>query len=222
LMLVLVKVLSNVGLPFLAVWGYGVHRKWLHPGRESFIVAFFAATGFLALIPVAGNFFFLSSRYTIFTVLLISLFTFQYVDYLLRELSRRQLHKWHIAVWVIILALFLDGVISGGASKENIRIAGEWIKAEITAEARIACNEARLEFYSDDSCEWIVFGDADRVDAINDLKKEGYMYFLFWVSRKDEQLRSAVDGDAELVLEREFPNRKGSSVRFYRVESVRH
>jgi hypothetical protein len=211
--LVFVEVLSNISLPFLAVWGYGVHRRWLQLTRESRVVVYFAATGFLALIPVAGNFFFLSSRHTVFTVLCISLITFQYVDYLLRELSSRQQRKWHVAAWIIILALFLDGVISGGTSKKNIRVAGEWIKAELPAEERIACNEARLEFYSDNRCKWIVPGDAGPVDVINGLKKDGYTYLLFWVGRKDEQLRSAVEGDTELVFIKEFPNSKGSTVR---------
>jgi hypothetical protein len=218
LMLVLVKVALNAGLPFLAVWGYGVQRKWLQMTRESSIVACFAVTGFLVLIPVVGNFFFLSSRYTVLTVLSISLITFQYVDYLLRDLSRRQLHKWKMAAWVFILVLFLDGVISGGASKQNIRVAGEWLRAEIAAEGRIACNEARLQFYSDDRCKWISFGDAGPADAINDLKQEGYTHLLFWISRKDEPLRSVVDSDTGLVLVKEFLNKSGNSVRLYSVE----
>ena len=222
LMLVVVKVALNAGLPFLAVWGYGVQRKWLKLTRESGIVAYFAVTGFLVLIAVVGNYFFLSSRYTVLTVLLISLIAFQYVDYLLRDLSRHQLHKWKIAAWVFILVLFLDGVISGGASKQNIRVAGEWLKSEIAVEEKIACNEARLEFYSDDRCKWISFRGRSPSDAINDLKKEGYTYFMFWISRKDEQLQSTVDGDTGLLLVKEFLNKSGNSVRFYRVDSVSH
>jgi hypothetical protein len=221
LVLVLVKVLSNISLPFLAVWGYGVYRRWLQLTRESRVVVYFAATGFLALIPVAGNFFFLSSRHTVFAVLCISLITFQYVDYLLRELSSRQQRRWYAAAWIIILALFLDGVISGGSSKENIRVAGEWLKTEMVEEGKIACNEARLEFYSDQRCKWIAIDKTGPVDAINELKKEGYTSILLWVDRKNETLRSAVDGDAALVLEKEFPNSKGSSVRLYSVQQGR-
>jgi hypothetical protein len=221
MVLVLVEVLSNIGLPFLAVWGYGVHRKWLQLTRESLIVVFFAAIGFCTLIPVAGNFFFISSRHTVFTVLLISLITFQYVDYLLRELSSRQQHKWHTAAWVIILALFLDGVISGGTSKKNIRVAGKWLKTEMAAEGRIACNEARLEFYSDQRCKLVAISKTDPVDVINELKKEGYTYFLLWIHRKNEKLRSAVESDTELVFIKEFLNRKGSSVRLYSVQQGR-
>jgi hypothetical protein len=220
--LVIVKVLSNIGLPFLAVYGYGVHRKWLQLTRESGIVTYFAAIGLLALFPVAGNYFFLSSRYTVLTVLLVSLITFQYVDYLFRDLSRRQLHKWNMAAWVFILILFLDGVISGGASKQNIRVAGEWLEAEPATEAKIACNEARLQFYSGDRCKWITFDKAGPADAINGLKKEGYDYLLVWIDRKDELLRSAVEGDTDLVLQKDFTNKSGNSVGFYSLELVRH
>lgn len=223
LMLVIVKVASNIGLPFLAVWGYGALRKWLSLSRESFIVLYFSGIGLLTLVSVAGNFFFLSSRHTVFTVLLISLITFQYVDYLFRELSRRQLKKWSLAAGVLILVLFLDGVISGGASKRNIRAAGEWLKNERTAVEKIACNEARLEFYSEDRCQWIIsFDDADPAAAINELKSEGYTHLMLWIDRKQAQLRSAVEGDAGLELEKEFLNKKGDSVRFYRVASGAH
>ena len=61
----------------------------------------------------------------------------------------------------------------------------------------------------------------DPVDEINELKKEGYTSFLLWIHRKNEKLRSAVDGDAALVLEREFPNRTGSSVKLYSMKPVR-
>jgi hypothetical protein len=219
--LVIVKVLSNIGLPFLVVWGYGVRRKWLQLGRESRIVAYFAAIGLLALFPVAGNYFFLSSRYTVLTVLLVSLITFQYVDYLFRDLARRQRHKWNLAAWIFILILFLDAVISTGDSKQNIRVAAEWLKTEVAAEGKIACNESRLEFYSDQRCKSVAIGKTDPVDEINELKKEGYTSFLLWIHRKNEKLRSAVDGDAALLLEREFPNRKGSSVRLYSVQQGR-
>jgi hypothetical protein len=220
LVLVIVEVLSNIGLPFLVAAAWGIHRKWLQLSRESLIVVFFAVTGFCTLIPVAGNFFFLSSRQTVFTVLLISLITFQYVDYLFRDLSSRQQRKWHAAAWVLILVLFLDGVISAGASKRNIRVAGEWLKTEMAAEGKIACNEARLEFYSEQGCKWVAIDETNPVDAINELKKEGYTSFLLWIHRKNEKLRTAVDSDAALVLEREFPNSKGSSVRLYSVQQV--
>jgi len=221
LVLVSVEVLSNIGLPFLVVAAYGAHRKWLRLSRDSLIVVFFAATGFCTLVPVAGNFFFLSSRQTVLTVLLISLITFQYVDYLLRELSSRQQNKRHAAAWVMILALFLHSVISAGTSKQNIRVAGEWLGAEPAADGKIACNEARLEFYSDQRCKWVAIGETDPVDVIDELKKEGYTSFLLWIHREDERLRAAVDGDAALVLEREFPNRNGNSVKLYSMKPRR-
>jgi hypothetical protein len=216
--LVLAEVISNSGLPFLAVWGYGAFRKWLRLSRESRIVAYFAAVSLLTLVPVAMRFFFLSSRQTVLIVLMISLISFQYVDYLLQKLSRRKQIKWAIAAWVLILALFLDGVISTGASKRIIRDAGEWLQAEVEIGGRIACNEARLQFYSQDKCEWVVFGGSNPTDAIVDLKEKGYGFLLLWIDRKNQPLRLALDTTAGLQLKREFRNKAGSRVRFYRVE----
>lgn len=217
LMLVIVKVFSNAGLPYLAVLVYGVGRNWLGLTRESYIVAYFAVIGFCTLIPVTGIHFFLSSRYTVLTVLLISLITFQYVDYLLRDLSRRRHHKWTFIAAVIVMALFLDGVISGGASKQNIRELSEWVLAEIPGEETIACNESRLKFYTQDRCRWVTFGDSRPAEVIDNLRIEGYTYLLLWVGRKDAELRLAVENNPALALEKDLQNSKGDSARLYRM-----
>jgi hypothetical protein len=88
-------------------------------------------------------------------------------------------------------------------------------------EGKIACNEARLEFYSDQRCKWFEIGKQDPVAVINGLKVEGYTSFLLWIHRKDERLRSAIAGDSSLVLEREFPGSKGSRVNLYAVRPER-
>lgn len=219
LTLVFVKVLSNIGLPFLAVWGYGVSRKWLKLTRESYIVGYFAVIGFCTLIPVTGMHFFLSSRYTVLTVLLVSLISFQYVDYLFSDIARRNLHKWSMVAGVIVVALFLDGVISGGASKRNIKEASAWVLSEIDGEERIACNESRLKFYTEGKCIWVVFGEIKPADVIDGLVVEGYTHLLLWVGRKDEDLRLAVENNPALELEKDFKNRKGDSARLYRIKS---
>ena len=215
--LVMVKVASNAGLAFLAVWGYGIQRKWLRLTRESGIVLYFAVIGFLSLVAVAGNFFFVSSRYTVLTVLLLSLVSFQYVDYLFRDLSRRRLHKWNAAAGIFILILFLDGVISGGSSKQVIREAGEWAVSGMAAEEKVACNEARLEFYAEGRCVWVGLAETDPAAAMPVIKDEGYSYLLFWIDRKNAKLRRLLEGDPALLLEKEFPGSKGNTVRFYRI-----
>ena len=215
--LVMVKVASNAGLAFLAVWGYGIRQKWFRLTRESGMVLYFAAIGFLSLVAVAGNFFFVSSRYTVLTVLLLSLISFQYVDYLFRDLSRRRLYKWNAAAGVFILVLFLDGVISGSSSKLAIREAGNWAASGITAEEKVACNEARLEFYSADRCAWVRLAETDPAAAMPVIKDEGYTHVLFWIDRKNAGLRKLLEGDPALLLEKEFPGIKGNTVRLYRI-----
>lgn len=217
LALVFVKVALNIGLPVLAVWVYGVYRRWLLMTRESYIVLYFAIIGLSALVAIIGNHFFLSSRYTVLPVLLCSLISFQYIDYLFRYLASKQLHKWQMAAGVLILALFLDGVISGGASKANIREAAEWVKSGVPAENKMACNERRLEFYSGRKCKWSQIDAANPFDSLVSLKSDGYSYLLLWVSRKDGLLQSVLANDPELELRKEFLSEKGDSVRLYRV-----
>ena len=238
MMLVLIKVASNLGLPVLAVWGYGVYRKWVRLSPESHIVLYFALISWMTLVAVAGNYFFLSSRYTLLLVLLLFLIAVQYIDRFFYHLAQGGRRKLYSTAWLLVLVLFLDSVISGGVSKSVIRDAGEWVEAELDANARVACNEARLEFYSGDLCRWVLFHqepptvtvpklnqqgfwvvlDQDApADTLSVLKNNGFEYLLLWLHRKDDVLRQAVDEDKNLVLEKEFVGEKGSVVRLYSI-----
>lgn len=217
LALVAVKVARGAELLFLAIWGYGSHRKWLKLEKESYIVILFSVIGLLTLLSLTGNLFFLSSRYTVLTVLFLSLISFQYIDYLFMELARQ---GKRIRVWIaaaVLMLLFLDGVISLGASKANIKEAGEWLKDELSVDGRIACNEARLEFYSDGRCKYVLL-EKNSAAEINRLGREND-YLLLWVDRKHEQLTSAIEEGSMLVPVREFRNSKGDMVEVYKIGS---
>jgi len=218
LALVAVKVARNAEILFLAVWGYGSRRKWMRLEKESYIVILFAVIGLLTLLSLAGNRFFLSSRYTVLTVLFLSLISFQYIDCLFMELGRkgRRVRLWLAAA--VVLLLFLDGVISLGASKGNIKEAGEWLKDESGIAGKVVCNEVRLDFYSDGRCEYVLLSDETAAE-IRSLA-QGNDYLLLWIGRKHEQLKSVMEDAGALVPVREFRNKKGDSVRLYKVKKA--
>ena len=215
LTLVAVKVASNAEFLFLAVWGYGARRKWLKLEKESYIVIFFALIGLLTLLSLAGNRFFLSSRYTVLTVLFLSLISFQYIDYLFMDLVRKGKRVRMLFAAAVLMLLFLDGVISLGTSKANIKEAGVWLKDESGITGKVACNEVRLAFYSENRCEYILLEEESTAE-ISRLGEEND-YLLLWVGRKQEQLNSVAGADKTLVPVRDFSNRKGDNVRVFRV-----
>jgi hypothetical protein len=87
----------------------------------------------------------------------------------------------------------------------------------MATEDRIACNEARLEFYSADRCAWVRLAETDPAAAMPAIKSEDYTHVLFWIDRKDTRLRQLLETDQALLLEKEFPGNKGSAVRLYRI-----
>lgn len=215
--LVVVKVAKNAGLLFLSVWGYGWYRKWLRLERENLIVMLFAFIGVLTLVGLVSNRFFLSSRYTVLTALFLSLISFQYVDCLLRRLLQLRMYKWHAFGWAVIVVMFLDGIISGGATKENIRVAGEWVREEILPGSKIACNETRLAYYSGGACEYFELGDADVLHDLQKLRMDGYDYVLLWISRRNKSMQWVADNEGTLNIVREFINKKGDRVAVYQL-----
>jgi hypothetical protein len=217
LVLVAVKVAKNAEILFLAVWAYGSRQKWMRLEKESFIVILFAVIGLLTLISLTGSRFFLSSRYTVLTVLFLSLISFQYIDCLFTELARkgRGFRLWLAAA--VVFLLFLDGVISQGA-KGNIKEAGEWLKDESGIDGKIACNEKRLEFYSDGRCDFILLEEGSAAE-ISRLGQEND-YLLLWVGRNHEQLKSVMEEDRTLMPVKKFVNKRGDAVVIYEVKRV--
>lgn len=216
LALVCVKVAKNIGLPFLIAGLFGYSRRWIKLNEESKVVVFFVVISLLIISGLALNRFFMSSRYTVMTILFVSLITFQYADYFLRFAVERRLSKWLAIFSFAVLALFLDAIITTGAGKVNIKTAGKWVQNEIQENARIACNESRLVYYTSDRCELIVVGEVGKGIVPHDLAKEGYTHLLVWVGRKDSDLKSEIQDDT-LILIREFLNKKGDAVALYRI-----
>ena len=89
------------------------------------------------------------------------------------------------------------------------------MKAEIAANVPIACNEARLAFYSDGRCDYHLF-EASPADEIARLKNSGYHYLVLWVGHKQALMKAATEQDASLLLIKEFLNRKGDRAGIYR------
>jgi hypothetical protein len=214
LALVINELFWALGLLPVALLCYGQYRKpvTLEPGNA--IIFLFAFIGLLTLVVFAGRQFFLSGRYTMATAICLLLIVTRYLDDLLLKLKQTGKRKWIASLYCLLLVMLLDGVISGGTPKKNIPEAANWVISNIGPDAKLACNDRRLGFYTHDRCEYQVHSQQDVAERVSQLKQQGYDYFVLWIER---ELKAELINTHQLNPVREFTNRKNDSVVVYEV-----
>ncbi len=216
--LICYKIVKNINLIYLAIWFIGRRKKWIHLSQGSNIVLFFAFISILPLIVLAGNQFFMSSRYTVLPVTLFSLVAYQYVDTLFRRLVKNRRHIAVSALAILISIFFLDAIIHTGANKHNIVAAGRWSQQNLGPNSKIACNEGRLFFYSNKTCTHEVKLARKGIAAYEKLlNRDEYDYLLLWVDHKHKKIRNYLQTNKRLILVKAFSNKKHDEVVIYRI-----
>lgn len=207
--MLLYKVMLNLGVVYTGIWFTGVYKKWLKLKPESWIVLGFALIALAVLMSLNFSRFYVSSRYIVLLVILLGLIVSQYLDILLVNL-KQQRKKWLFAALVLYIAVqFLDSVISIGASKGPIKEIAQWAVQELPEDAKLACNEPRLVYYSKNRCLNISnFSDFYLQKNSNDLNKLKVQYLLLWIKHKDKKLQYALNENKQIELLKKFSNRK--------------
>ncbi len=220
--LVSYKVIKNINLIYLAIWFIGRRNKWIHMREENNIVLFFAFISILPLLALAGNQFFMSSRYTVLSATLFSLIAYQYLSILLYRLAENKKYIALSALTVLIVIFFLDGIIHTGAIRGNIKTAGVWAYQHIDPERKIACNEGRLAFYSNGICTNEAIIERKGVVALEKLISRGeYDYLLLWIDHKDRDMLDYLNSSKQLISIKSFRNKKQDEVRIYEIRPKR-
>ena len=211
------KVLINAVPPYCVVAVYGRYRNWLPATAGSRAVWVFFALAVAAALALVASRYFLSSRYTVAAVLLLSLITFAYVDRGLQKLADLPDRRWLVAAWVLIVVIFADGVISTGASKRAIKTGSQWALQELERTTPWLCNEARLRFYTRQGCELI-----EREPLMKRLSGTGGASapatLLLWVGRKDAELQHVLSAGMPLEPIKKLLNRRGDALVIYAAE----
>jgi hypothetical protein len=208
------KLLANAVPAYCLVAAYGRNRNWLAPTPASRMIWLFFTLTVATMLALVASRYFLSSRYTVAPVLLLSLITFAYVDTGLQRLAQLPKRHWLIAAWVLIAVIFADGVISTGAKKTAIKTGSKWALQEVDQTIPWFCNEARLQFYTQQQCKPI-----EREDLMSRLKNAPHesapAMLLLWVSRKDMELQQELLDNHRIGLVKSWQNRRGDTMAIY-------
>ena len=208
------KLFINAVPPYCLLAAYGRYEHWLRPTPGSRVVWLFFALAMAAMLALVASRYFLSSRYTVAAVLLLSLVTFAYVDKGLQKLADLPKRRWQVLAWALIAVIFADGVISTGASKKAIKAGSLWAMQELDPHTPWLCNEPRLRFYTQQKCELIE--RKTLMTMLTDTPPErtpGAM--LLWVGRKDAELKLALEASNRLRLLQSLQNRRGDALMVY-------
>ena len=202
---------------YVVITGHGIIKKTVHLSQQSFVVLYFAGISLITLLVITGNQFFLSSRYTVFIVLLISLITCQYFEALTLSLISNRNRLAIGAICVFLLALFIDNNISTGASKANLKVASQWLSQNIPASSKTACNEPRFVYYSSNRCTYSArLNKRISNNKFRPIMAE-YDYLLVWVKKKDTTMDIALQKSKNIFLVQSFANKRGDEARIYKL-----
>jgi len=218
LSLIAFKVIKNINIIYLGIWIFGNNKKWIKTTPENGIVLYFAIIAILPLISITGRYQFLSSRHTVLAVILFTIIISQYITYFAHSLFDKKRWLASTALISLIIILFLDGIIHTGAIKGNLITASTWALQNVKSNSKIACNDDRFVFYTNNQCVYEQDLDKNNIKETSLLINSGkYNHLLLWVDRKNKQMRSYLSSNKSLVLLNSFSNKKNDEAQIYRI-----
>ncbi|MCN4144484.1 MAG: hypothetical protein LC437_05295 [Thiohalomonas sp.] len=220
LSMLIFKLMKNFTLVYMGIWLSGSYKQWINKKQESNIIYYFASISLLILLVFITTRLFVSTRYTVFLLLLIGLVFTQYLDYVLSYLTQHK-HKFLlIALGMFITVQFLDSIISTGAKKFPMQHSSEWLIENIKAGDKIACNEKRFDYYSKQNCklENNRFYNNYNQSDIQYLKDNNFTYLLLWVKHKNTTMLNTLELDNNLILLKKFKNKRDDLALVFKIK----
>ncbi len=214
--LAIYKILINAVVPYMLVFAYGAVNRWINSDQGNRVVALFLVLAILPVLSILANQFFLSSRHTVLTVLLLSLLTFQYVDAAFQKLAALPSRRWSMLAWAFVLLLFLDSTISVGSSKAIIRTGAHWALDNIDQSKPWLCNEARLKFYTENRCKLVTTELILSTNRGNQIHSES-AYLLLWIEHDNRQLIRSIEDNPDLRLINVHENSEENRVAIFEI-----
>lgn len=216
--MLLFKIINNMGLVYSGIWLAGIRRKWVPSKPEYRIVVYFSLISLLILIVFASSRLFISSRYTVMLLLLLGLAFAPYFDTFLRILQESRKKYLPVLFYIFIGVTFIDSMISTGAAKTPIKLVAQYGNQIFQLGEQVACNDNRFVYYSNFSCDFLP-------DLNKQLKDEAgrkqiaadYRYLLLWVKGKDQLMQKALQNDKNLQIIKEFGNGDNDKGLLYKI-----
>ena len=220
LIMLLFKIIKNIGLVYSAVWLVGLRRKWTQIKPEYYIILYFSLISLSILVVFVSSRLFISSRYTVMLLLFLGLAFTQYFDAFLRILQESNRKYLPALLYIFIGALFLDSMVSTSAGKTPIKLAAQYSISVINPGDKTACNDNRFFFYSDFSCSFHPDLDKELENEASRKKiEDDFQYLLLWVKNKDQTLQNTLNNNRKLLLIKEFSNRDNDKGLLYKIQN---
>lgn len=215
------NLIEGFNLIYTGILVSGIYKHWIKNKHEITIIYYFCIIALLILTVLVAAKMFISTRYTVFLLLLTGLVFVQYLDYLLYYLRRNNHKKWLIALSIFIAIQFLDSIISTGAKKLPIEQSSKWLIHHIKPGEKIACNGSRFNYYTQQNCLLSNnrFLENYTQSDIQFLKRNNYSYILLWVSHKNTIMLESLKNDKHLLLLNSFKNKKNGMGLVYKIKS---
>lgn len=216
----IVSVISNLS------WAYGllVIYAWLRKINPFTSAAMLVLMGYL-IVNVAVTFgflaeyFFLSKRYLIALSLVLMLWVPFALDNLLLQWSNLRHRIFLIFVAFFIFLTSLGGIIDFGYSKTYIHDAGNWLAANVPANASLYVNDYQLMYYSQHFGRSIFAKNVDNMYAnvIAHGHWKQYDYLALRLSKREKGAMAEVLAEINRVPLQVFKNKRGDQVVIYKV-----
>jgi len=189
------------------------------------VITGFMLINLLILTTVVSSKMFLTPRYTMTLALLISLIaSFGLADFFRSQVasSSRWRKRGKVLLIVIFSYMFLDGLISTGASKDYLRESGKWFKNNIPAEAKLFSNEESIYYYSGRSVDrniLLFIFEETRFSKLPDIKETWrYDYIAIKISRKQKGFEEKVIAWAGAQAIHRAANERGDALLIFKVQ----
>ncbi|MCK4744152.1 MAG: hypothetical protein KAT25_10050 [Sulfuriflexus sp.] len=228
MMMLVVKIISACGyIPLFFSALAGFNSRLRHSMTSLNVISGFILINLLVLIVVVTTKTFLTPRYTMTFALLITLpAAFALADFFRTQISQHSVWKKRGKVLLIVILsyMFLDGLISTGASKDYLRESGLWLKKNAPAEARLFSNEESIYYYSDRNVNKnvlnFIFSETRfaRLPKIVVDKSLPYDYISIKVSRKQKGFEEKVITWAGSKPIHRDSNQRGDALLIFKVK----
>jgi len=223
IMMLVVKLVSAMGyisLIFSMVSGFTSRIRHSITGIN--VITGFMLINLLVLAVVLASKTFLTPRYAMTLALLISLVA----AFGMADFFRAQSSKWRqrgkVLLIVILSYMFLDGLISTGASKSYLRESGEWLQQNAPSGARLFSNEESIYYYSGRNVDQNILMFAFNETRFSRLPPVGeallYDYIAIKIGRKQKGFEQEVIAWAGSQPIHQAGNERGAKLLIFKVK----
>ncbi len=219
--IVLRESIEALTVPYLLILLYPlITRKNLLPWSRGArrILVYVVVMQLLILVAFVFVRFFLAPRYPVALTLTLLLAVPFVLNYLLFEAGASRL-RHRITVFVTTFLLLINTVegLDSFSNKNHVRLAGEWLRTNISSDARVMSNDAKIVYYADRYREhWVLISDEDKFRLfLRSGRWQWKDYVVVNIGHRDKLLEELVSRSLKQDPIREFYGGRGDRIQIF-------